>query len=247
MSGVVAQAAGLVAFPVGAAAIGATAAAFRRPGARVTSGVQHFAAGVVLAAVAGELLPELRLEGRLGAVVVGFVAGVGVLLALGALSRRQEAAARRRAGGGAGRLPLGLLVAVGIDLLIDGLLVGLGVTLGSNQGLILTVALTTEILFLAVAVCIQLQELGVPRVRSATVAGSLGLATAVGAVGGADLLGGASRTVLAAVLAFSAAALLYLVVEELLVEAHEQARTALVDSTFFLGFLALYILATLGG
>jgi len=42
-------------------------------------------------------------------------------------------------------LPWGLLVAVGIDLVIDGLLVGLGATLGSKQGLVLTVALTIEI------------------------------------------------------------------------------------------------------
>lgn len=248
MSGAVAQAAALVAFPVAAAAVGATVATFRRPGPQVTSGVQHFAAGVVLAAVAGELLPELRREGRLGAVVAGFGVGVAVLLALGAVSRRQESAARQRAGGGGGaRLPVGLLAAVGIDLLIDGLLVGLGATLGSNQGLILSVALTTEILFLAVVVCVQLQDLGVRRRRSATIAGSLGLATAIGAIGGAALLGGASRTVLAAVLAFGAAALLYLVVEELLVEAHEQARTAVVAAMFFVGFLALYILATLSG
>ncbi|HEV8177483.1 MAG TPA: hypothetical protein VGP44_07295 [Gemmatimonadales bacterium] len=52
---------------------------------------------------------------------------------------------------------------------------------------------------------------------------------------------------LAAVLAFGAAALLYLVVEELLVEAHEEAETPLLGAMFFLGFLGLYILAELGG
>ncbi len=68
-----------------------------------------------------------------------------------------------------------------------------------------------------------------------------------GAITGAALLGGASNTVLAAVLAFGAAALLYLVVEELLVEAHEEAETPLLGAMFFLGFLGLYILAELGG
>jgi len=74
----------------------------------------------------------------------------------------------------------------------------------------------------------------------------LGLATAVGAVGGAALLGGAGATVLAAVLAFGAAALLYLVVEELLVEAHEQTDTPLLAGMFFLGFIGLYLLAGTG-
>lgn len=101
---------------------------------------------------------------------------------------------------------------------------GLGVTLGATQALILTIALTIEILFLAVVVCGELLDLGVPRVRAATIAGP---------------------TVLAAMLA--AAALLYLVVEELLVEAHEETETPLLGAMFFAGFLPLYILAQLGG
>jgi len=48
----VATAAGLVSFPVGTGAAGAALAAWRKPGPRLTSAVQHFAAGVVLAAVA---------------------------------------------------------------------------------------------------------------------------------------------------------------------------------------------------
>ena len=77
-----------------------------------------------------------------------------------------------------------------------------------------TIALTLEILFLSLAVCAQLLDLGIPRVRAACVAATLGLATAVGAIGAAALLAGASRPLLAAVLAFGAAALLYLVVED---------------------------------
>lgn len=242
----VGQAAVLVAFPVAAAATGASVAAIRRPGPKVTSAVQHFAAGVVFAAVAGELLPDLREQGHVASVVFGFVLGVAGLLGLAAYGRREEAATRRRSARSVS-LPIGLLVAVAIDLLIDGLLVGLGVTLGSNQGLILTVALTLEILFLGLAVCIELLDLGIPRGRAAAVAGGLGLVTAVGAIAGAALLGDASAGVLAAVLGFGAAALLYLVVEELLVEAHEGADNAVLTAMFFVGFLALYLLADVAG
>ena len=152
-------------------------------------------------------------------------------------------------GGGAATvvLPLGLLVAVGIDLLIDGMLVGLGVTLGSTQGLILTIALTIEILFLGLSLAAELTDTGLSKTRAALVCTGLGLATAVGAIGGAALLGGAGKPVLAAVLAFGAAALLYLAVEELLVEAHEQAETTLSAAMFFAGFLIIYILGSLGG
>ena len=237
----------LVLFPVGAAALGAGVAAWRRPGAQLTSGIQHFAAGVVFAALAGEVLPDLRREGHLGAVLTGFGAGVGLLLALGAYADQQDKAAECRAGDvpatDGGSLPMGLLAAVAIDLLIDGLLVGLGATLGSKQGLIITVALTIEILFLAVSVSITLLEKDVSRWRAAVVSGSLGLCCTVGALLGAALLGGTSTTVLAAVLAFGAAALLYLVVEELLVEAHEANDTPVLAAMFFVGFIGLFAIA----
>jgi ZIP family zinc transporter len=235
----VSTAAVLVLFPVGAAALGAGVAAWRRPGPQLTSAIQHFAAGVVFAALAGEVLPDLRSEGHLGSVLLGFSTGVILLLGLGAYAERQEKdSADRR-----GALPLGLLSAVAIDLLIDGLLVGLGATLGDKQGLIITIALTIEILFLAVSVSIGLLDQGVPRARAGLVSGGLGLFCAVGATIGAAALGSASTSVLAAVLAFGAAALLYLVVEELLVEAHEVDETPVLAAMFFVGFIGLYALA----
>lgn len=242
----VSTAALLVLFPVGAAAVGAGVAAWRRPGPQLTSAIQHFAAGVVLAALAGEVLPDLRSEGRLGPVLLGFSAGVLLLLGLGAYTERQEAAAERTKEGEeakAGSLPVGLLTAIAIDLLIDGLLVGLGATLGNKQGLVITIALTIEILFVAVSVSIGLLESGVVRARAGLISGGLGVFCAVGAILGAALLGSASPAVLATVLAFGAAALLYLVVEELLVEAHEAEETPLLAAMFFVGFISLFAIA----
>ena len=56
----VAQAGLLVAFPVAAAVIGSVIAAVRAPGPDVVSGIQHFAAGVVLAALVCEVMPALQ-------------------------------------------------------------------------------------------------------------------------------------------------------------------------------------------
>ncbi len=237
----VARAATLVAFPIGAAIIGSVVSVLRPPGPKTTSSIQHFAAGVVLSALAGEILPDLRLEGSLLFAVLGFVLGSGLVLALGAIGRRIE----RRRTVGSSQLPWGLLVAVGIDLLLDGLLVGLGSSLGERQGIILTIALTLEILFIGLSVTTTLLQTGLPRLRAVAIATGLGLATGVGAIGGALFLSDASRPILALVLAFGAAALLYLVVEELLVEAHEQAETTIMAALFFLGFLTIYVLGVL--
>lgn len=147
----------------------------------------------------------------------------------------------------AAAIPIGLLVTVAIDLLIDGVLVGLGAQLGSTQALILTIALTLEILFLSLSLAAELNDRGLTARQASLICTGLGLTTAVGAVASAALLNGVGPAVLAFVLAFGAAALLYLAVEELLVEAHEQTETALLGAMFFAGFLVIYVLAELGG
>lgn len=227
---------GLVAFPVAAAIGGSAAASFTRPGPRFISGVQHLAAGVVLGAVAMEILPDLRREGHLPFAIAGFTVAVLLLLGLSGLERRAEARAAASA------FPVALIVLVGVDLLIDGILVGLSVVVGSQQAVIVTIALTLEIVFLALSISIELSSRGFRRRLSAGVPALLGLATAVGAIGGSALLAGASATVLATMLAFAAAALLFLVTEELLVEAHETEDTPLLTGTFFAGFLLVYAL-----
>jgi ZIP family zinc transporter len=64
---------------------------------------------------------------------------------------------------------------------------------------------------------------------------------AAGAIGGAALLSRLSGFVHATMLAFGAAALIYLVTEELLVEAHDDRvpEDALTVALFFAGFLLL--------
>lgn len=128
----VVKAATLVAFPVAASTLGAVIAAAKPPSARVVSGVQHFAAGVVTAALVGEIMPELRAEGHIFWTVVGFVAGAALVLALGAYGRHteEEAAAAARPKGSmrrqavtaaaAATLPIGMLGAMAVDLLLDG-------------------------------------------------------------------------------------------------------------------------------
>jgi ZIP family zinc transporter len=238
--GAILQAATFVLFPVLAAIIGSVIAVLRPPGGKVTSAVQHFAAGVVLAALAGEVLPDLRNEGRLPWAITGFVIGTAVMLGLGALNRALERKTETNSG-----LPLGFLAAVGVDLFLDGLLVGLGTVLGAKQGLILTIALTIEILFLSLSITITLRGNGLSRGRAVATASGLGLLTAAGAITGAAALAGAPHQVLALVLAFGAAALLYLVVEELLTEAHEHPETSFLGAMFFAGFLTIYVMAGL--
>jgi len=223
--------------PVVAIIVGGAIAAFRPPGPQLQSYLQHFAAGVVFAAAAGEVLPEIMHERSALALIVGFSLGVAAMLGIKQLTERLG----QNQDGQAGQ-PTRLMLVVGIDLLIDGLLVGVGFAAGAKVGLLLTIALTLEILFLGLSTAAELTESGASRGRIIAISAGLGLLVALGAAVGVTLLSGLSGGALAAVLAFGAAALLYLVTEELLVEAHEIPDTPLITASFFLGFLVLFVI-----
>lgn len=235
--------------PVLTASAGATIAAFRPPPARVQSLIQHFAAGVVFAVVAVELLPDITRLHTLPSTIAGFAAGVACMLALQVITKRLESKASAHAdegersdAPGTTRLPVALLTTVGIDVLLDGLLLGVAFAAGAREGVLLAIALAAELLSLGLAVSSELRESGIGRARTIALSSGLTLLLVAGAVGGATLLRGIGEHALAGVLSFGSAALLYLVTEELLVDAHEVPETPLSTATFFAGFLLLLVL-----
>ncbi|MGM9319646.1 ZIP family metal transporter [Deinococcus aquaticus] len=232
----------LTLIPVAATVVGGVVAAYRAPAERTRSFVQHFAAGVVFAVVAGELLPEITAGHQPLGVVIGFALGVAVMLLVRQWAERLEDDTQGRATS-AGNL--GLIVAVGIDVLLDGLLIGVGFAAGARVGTLLIVALTLELLFLGVSVASSLMQDGAPRRRVIGTVGGLSVLVILGALLGGTLLQGLSGLALEIVLSFGAAALLFLVTEELLTEAHEVKETPLITSAFFAGFVALYLLELL--
>ena len=234
--------------PVAATTAGGIAATIRAPGRRVGSGIAHIAGGVILAAAVVELLPDAMRGHEPGAVVVGFALAIALMLAVKALTRR--IAPQEEDGGDAATVvdraratgPWSLIVVAGLDTLIDGVLLGIGFVAGVKQGLLLTLALTIETLSLGLVIAVALQTAGVSRGRIILTMGALSLLFGVGTVAGAVVLGGVSGMVLTTLFAFGAAVLIYLVTEELLVEAHEVPETRAATILFFMGFVALVVI-----
>ncbi len=223
--------------PVAAMIVGSVIAAFRPPGPRLRSYIQHFAAGVVFSAVAVELLPDVRRQYALFALLLGFSLGVGVMLSIKWLSAQYGQAEQSE-----GEQPTSLLVTVGVDVFIDGLLIGLSFVLGAQEGKLLTLALSTEVLSLGLAVSAALGKAGVTRGKSIALMVVVALLLMLGAILGETVLQGLASPAMEIVLAFGLAALLYLVTEELLVEAHEEPESPLAAATFFVGFLLILVL-----
>lgn len=225
--------------PVATAALGATYAAFRPPGGTMRSVVQHFAAGVVFSVVAVELIPDVTRVHDPFEIGWTFAAGLALMFAVEQLAARLENAD----GNGKQRgVNVGQLVGIGIDVLIDGLLVGIAFAAGAKEGLLLTGALAMELLSLGLAMATSLATDGMTRRKTILIPTAVTGLLVVGAVIGDTVLRGASEHTLAGVLSFGCAALLYLVTEELLVEAHEVKDTRLATSMFFVGFLMFMLL-----
>lgn len=214
--------------PVVAVLIGAIAAVWRKPGPSFTSGIQHLAAGVVFAAAAVEILPQIMHTGSVAATFIGGACGVAVMLTLKSFETRWHG-------------PVGMLSAVGIDILIDGLVLGLAFLAGAKAGLLLTVALTLEVLFLGLTVTESLGETIRSRLKIVAISGGIALLLPLGAML-ARPIQHLSPPAIAGFLTFGLMALLYLVTEELLVEAHEKPDSPMISAMFFVGFLALLLL-----
>lgn len=237
MTATIGEVLSFAAIPMAAVATGAIVAAYRVPTPNLRSLIQHFAAGVVFAAVAGELLPELLRQHQPVPVIVGFALGTGLMLAVRRLAERSG----RPGLPGPGR-PAALALTVGVDVFIDGLLVGIGFAAGAKQGILITVALSAEVLFLGLATAAALGRAGAARRKIVAAGAGLALLLAGGAAAGVLLLSRLPEFGREVFLALGAAALLYLVTEELLAEAHEVPETAWTTAVFFVGFLLLFVI-----
>lgn len=232
--------------PIVATAVGALYAAWRTPSQTLRSAIQHFAAGVVFSVVAVELLPDVTRVHDPTEIGGSFALGVALMLLIERFTRRPAPVpARADASNAENAGAATQLVAIGVDLFIDGLLVGIAFAAGQKEGILLVLALTLELLSLGLALSSTLAAAGAWSGRSVGVPTALTLLLPIGAAVGSTALRGASEHTLAGVLAFGAAALLYLVTEELLVEAHEGPDTTFATGMFFCGFLVFLLLGML--
>ncbi len=245
--------------PVAFTIIGSALAAYWPRVAGWRTYVLYLAAGVVFSVVAVELLPEIARRALVTDVVIGFAAGIITMIAVDEVMDRitargkpeskvyalpPEVAETRK------RPPenvTGLAVAVGVDFILDGLLLGVGFAAGARIGILLALAEAVEQLAVGMALATELRAAGSSSLRTVFLSGVLALLVYVSALAGGTVLSHLGNAPMEAILSFGLAALLYLVTEELLREAHEEGETRIGTSLFFAGFLLFLIIGmTLG-
>jgi ZIP family zinc transporter len=226
----------------GAGLLGSIIALFWSPSTKVRSAIQHFAAGAVLAAVASNVIPEIERIGSLAGIMGGFMAGGLLMIVMKWFVVRFERKQKQ-----AGGLPVGLAAAAAVDTFIDGVIISAGFSANQQVGVLLAIALSLELLFLTLSVGVEFREINFGTWQSLAVTGGIALLQLVGAIAAGFFLADAPETILAIVLAFGAAALIYLIAEELLVENVQAEESIFSTVTLFSGFLVLLALKLLGG
>jgi ZIP family zinc transporter len=229
---------GYAIIPAAAMTLAGIWAIWRAPNENWRSALMHFAAGVVFAVLAIEFLPDLVHEHSALATGIGFALGAATMLGIRAWSERggEKASENVRQVSGS------LIAASVVDISIDGLMLGIGFAAGAKQGILLTIALAFELISLGLAIALELQQGKTARGRIVRSVATLSVLFILSAGFGSVALSFISGSLLAGVIAFGAAALLFLVTEELLTEAHEVTESPLLTAAFFVGFLVILLL-----
>lgn len=255
------QALGLGTIGLVAGVLGAVIAALATRGqtSTLTSYVQHFAAGLIIAAATLDLLPEALHLGGGWPLIIGFVLGTAFMLALRALLTRfghgHSHGDDHGHGHGHGHgdsqtkavtgVNLRLVVALAVVVLIDGAIIGIALSAGGAAALLIAIALSIELLFVAASTAGSARAGGGSLGTAIGVGAFVAVVMPIGAVLGAVVFAGVSAPVLIAGLGFGAAALLFTAVAELLVEAYEIKESTGTIAMAAGGFLLFLILMML--
>ena len=226
--------------PVLAMGFGGCLATVYHVNARLMSAIQHLAAGIILAVVACEFVPDVLNIQSIGWPVFGFMVGMCLMLVLKVFSERCRQLKRSTVVKAA--LPIGMIAAIAFDIWIDGMLMGVGFMSSHRAGLLITFALSVEICFLGLALVGTCRSYGLSKYKSLGITFLTALCAALGFFLSLSILTHVAYLGLVSFESFGSAALLYLAVEELLVEAHDVAEDLpWMTAPFFIGFLAVMI------
>jgi ZIP family zinc transporter len=251
MSSLLSETTKYLVFPLLAPAIGGLIGLRLKPSPKTQSLIRHIAAGLVFAAAAVELLPKLLADKQPLGTIIGFAIGIGFLLFISRLSGghyhgdADETEDHQHTNRNQKDTVTGMLTAITFDVAIDGLLIGIGFATGVRGGQLLTLAISTEALFIGMTIVASCKQLKISDFQNFILAAFPGFVLVIMAYVGVTVLSNLHSAIHQALIAFGIAALLYLVTEELLVEAHESPDEPIEVVGFFGGFLLLVILAIL--
>ena len=212
-----------------------------RPGLRLRGLIAHLVGGLVFGMAAADLMPAASSDNHPFELVIGFCLGFSLLIVVNAvLGDPQEISERNKT-----RPIILLLIPFLVDSLIDGLVVGISPDFG-QVGWVVPIAVALEMGLASLGLATLLRR-GGGRLQSTLGGGLMAMTYLVGLISSTVLAKYLTGPYLTGLLAFGTAALIYLVVEEVMKEAHAigEDDSSWVNLAFFLGILIVWLRVTL--
>jgi len=146
------------------------------------------------------------------------------------------------------KLPYSMITAVALDTFVDGFLIGLTYVASPKAGMVMAFATCIEMGFLGLTFSAQLRACSHNRIVTLSIATAIPFLMLVGGMVGSALANAVEEqpAVFVAFIAFCVVALLFLVTQELLVEAREVSDNKMVTSAFFMGVLLALLVSRVG-
>jgi ZIP family zinc transporter len=240
MSGNLLTLIGLALLPAAGMLCGALAAERWRLSHHAIGAVLHAAAGVAVAVVSVELMPRILENIAPWQLVAGFIFGAAASVAM---VKGVNSTVRRLELGGTG--PWKVYLAVAIDLMADGLMIGIGSAVSGGLGLMLGLSQVVANVPGGFVTLASLRDQGVPRAVRLGAAASLFAPVFLGAGLGFWLLRGQSTQLQNAALAFVVGMLLLATIEDLVPEADAPKASRTVTTASFAAGFAFFALISL--
>ena len=224
-------------FAGGALVVGALVAWFVSVPQRVVASVMAFGAGVLISALAFDLVDEAERGGGLVATAVGFLAGASIYVTANVLLARRGAAHRKRSGDQqpSEQEHTGSGAAIAVGALLDGIpesvVLGLSLLSGNGVGVPVLAAIVISNLPEGLSSAAGMKRNGRSARYGFGVWTAIAVASGVAGLLGAALLEGASPELVAVITALAAGAILAMVSDTMIPEAFERTH-------LYAGFIA---------
>lgn len=208
---------------------------------KVVSAALQFAAGIITALVAFTLMPPAVRGGPYGWIVLAFFIGGVLYVALEYASTRVLA---RRSPADSGPTSLGLYIGILADLLIDGMVIGIGSTLTAKTGLLLALGLAISTAPLAFVTISTAKQQGMAKERRRLLSILFMVALTGGALLGYLVLKNQPLELRLTLAALASGFLITTVVQGIIPEANREGEPGFAG-VLYIGGLSLYALLSL--